>query len=148
METTRNSDTIDQLNSFLRGELSAVESYRLALEKLDGASHRGTLLQCSKSHEDRVRLLSQAILARGGTPVTSSGAWGVFARAVESSAATFGEKAAILALEEGEDHGKNDYRRDLSELEPSARQLVETSLIPEQQRTHDAIRDIKRQLAA
>jgi uncharacterized protein (TIGR02284 family) len=146
--SSRNSDTIDQLNSFLRGELAAVESYRLALEKLENTPYRGTLLQCSRSHEDRVRLLTQAIVARGGEPVTNSGAWGTFARLVESGAAALGEKAAISALEEGEDHGKKDYGRDLMDLEPSARQLVESSIVPEQQRTHDVVRDLKRQLAA
>lgn len=149
MDTTNHkSDTIDQLNSYLRGELAAVETYRLAVEKLNHSSYRTTLLQCAQSHEERVRLLTQAVLQRGGEPAKSSGAWGAFARLVESGAATMGEKAAIAVLEEGEDHGKKDYSRDLGDLDPSAFQLVSTSLIPEQQRTHDLLSSIKRQLAA
>ncbi|MGC4069252.1 MAG: DUF2383 domain-containing protein [Polyangiaceae bacterium] len=148
MDTIRNTDTIDQLNSFLRGELSAVETYRQALQKLTNTVHRSILLECSRSHEQRVQALTQAILERGGVPATSSGAWGTFAKLVESSAAAFGEKSAIAALEEGEDHGINDYQRDLSDLDPSLRHLLEVTIIPEQRRTHDAIRNIKRQLAA
>lgn len=146
--TKRKSETIDQLNSYLRGELAAVESYRLALEKLDSAWYRDTLLQCAHSHEDRVRLLTRAILERGGEPAKSSGAWGTFTKLIESSAAAFGEKAAIAALEEGEDHGKADYNRDLDDLEPSAFQLISTSIAPEQQRTHDLLSSVKRRLAA
>jgi len=142
------TNTIDQLNSYLRGELAAVESYRLALEKLDSTIYRGTLLECERSHQERVTLLTEAILQRGGAPVRSSGAWGAFARLIESGAAMFGERAAISALEEGEDHGQQDYRRDLDELDVAAREMVQSKIIPEQRQTHDSIRNIKRQLAA
>jgi demethoxyubiquinone hydroxylase (CLK1/Coq7/Cat5 family) len=145
---SNNTNTIDQLNSFLRGELAAVESYRLALEKLDNSIYRGTLLECERSHQERVRLITEAIVARGGAPVKSSGAWGAFARLIESGASMFGERAAIAALEEGEDHGQHDYRRDLDELDIPARELIQSRIIPEQRQTHDTIRNIKRQLAA
>ena len=52
-QATDKSDTIDQLNSFLRGELSAAETYRLALDRLDRSEFRPTLVQCSRSHEER-----------------------------------------------------------------------------------------------
>lgn len=146
MATT--SNTVSQLNSFLRGELSAVQSYRLALEKLDATAYRRELIECERSHDDRAKLLTQAIVARGGEPATSSGAWGAFSSLVASGASMFGERAAISALEEGEDHGQNDYRGDLTELDLTTRELIETRIIPEQQRTHDTMRNIKRQLAA
>ena len=63
---TGKTETIDQLNSFLRGELSAAETYRLALERLEQTEFRGSLVQCSRSHEERARLLTEAILGRGG----------------------------------------------------------------------------------
>lgn len=149
METNPSrTSTIDQLNSFLRGELAAVESYRVALEKLDSTIYRGTLLECARSHEERAGLLTEAIVQRGGAPVRSSGAWGAFAKLIESGASAFGERAAIAALEEGEDHGLQDYRRDLGDLEDTAREFVQSRLIPEQRQTHDSIRNIKRQIAA
>ena len=150
MQTRSNSnhaDTVDQLNSFLRGELSAAETYRLALDKLDHTEHRGTLVQCSRSHEERARLLTEAILGRGGEPADGSGAWGSLARLIERSATAIGERAAVAALEEGEDHGRDDYLRDLDNLEPSARQLIEFTILPEQRRTHDAIKAVKRALS-
>jgi len=139
--------TINQLNSFLRGELSAAETYRLALDRLEESQHRPTLIQCSRSHEERARLLTEAILGRGGNPANDSGAWGSMVRVIERGAAAISEGAAVAALEEGEDHGRDDYLRDLDSLDPSARQLVEFAILPEQRRTHDAIRAVKRSLA-
>ncbi|RYZ08352.1 MAG: DUF2383 domain-containing protein [Myxococcales bacterium] len=141
------SDTISQLNSFLRGELSAAETYRLALERLEQSEFRPSLVQCTRSHEERARLLTEAILGRGGEPADSSGAWGSLVRMIERSAAAISESAAITVLEEGEDHGRDDYLRDLDNLEPSARQLVEFAILPEQRRTHDTIKAVKRSLS-
>jgi hypothetical protein len=141
------SDTISQLNSFLRGELSAVETYRLALERLEQSEFRPSLVQCTRSHEERARLLTEAVLGRGGDPADSSGAWGSLVRMIERSAASISESAAIAVLEEGEDHGRDDYLRDLDNLEPSARQLVEFAILPEQRRTHDTIKAVKRSLS-
>lgn len=138
------NQTVDQLNSFLRGELSAAETYRQALSKLSSASYHSTLQECARSHEQRVDLLTREVRRLGGDPAESSGAWGAFAKLVTSSAQVFGEKAAIAALEEGEDHGRNDYQRDLNELEPAARSLVESQLLPEQLRTHGVISALKR----
>ena len=139
------TQTIDQLNSFLRGELSAVETYRQALQKL--STHRPILEECERSHAARVSTLSNEIRRRGGEASQSSGIWGQFATAVEGTAAALGEKAAIAALEQGEDHGRDDYIRDLKELDPEARKLVETQLLPEQKRTHDAISALKKRLS-
>jgi hypothetical protein len=144
---TNSDQTIDQLNSFLRGELSAVETYRQALGGSGSVPHRSTLELCSRSHQTRAALLREEVQRRGGTPADSSGAWGAFAKAVEGTAGVFGEKSAIAALEEGEDHGRDDYRRDIKKLDPAARQLIETRVLPEQLRTHDAISALKKQLS-
>jgi hypothetical protein len=146
--SAQKSSTVDQLNSFLRGELAAAETYRMALDRMEQSQHRPTLVQCSRSHEERARLLTEAILGRGGEPSTSSGAWGSLVRMIERSAVAISEGAAIAVLEEGEDHGRDDYLRDLDDLEPSARQLVEFAILPEQRRTHDTIKAVKRSLSS
>ncbi|MGC4087712.1 MAG: DUF2383 domain-containing protein [Polyangiaceae bacterium] len=143
-----NSQTIDQLNSFLRGELSAVETYRQALEKIGRGSAVATQLEaCERSHQSRVQMLAQEVLQLGGEPAKSSGVWGTFAKLVEGSAQAFGEKAAIAVLEEGEDHGRDDYRRDLDTLNPPARRLIEMHVLPEQERTHRTLSSIKKSLS-
>jgi len=141
------TETVKHLNSFLRGELAAVETYQLALKKLDHSPHRALLEHCERSHAARARVLAEEVKTRGGQPSEGSGPWGAFAKLFETSAAAFGEKAAIAALEEGEDHGRDDYRRDLADLEPGARHRVESDVIPEQNRTHQAISSLKKSLS-
>ena len=142
------NDTVDTLNSFLRGEISAVETYRQAIDKLRDKPEASTLSECMRSHQQRVSLLADEISSRGGKPAQSSGPWGAFAKLLEGGAKLFGEKAAIAALEEGEDHGRDDYKRDAPKLEPDARAFVQQQLIPEQLRTHQAMSSLKRQLEA
>jgi len=141
--------SIDQLNSFLRGEMSAVETYRMAIDKLDdGSTARSELEACLASHQDRVQMLRDAILLAGGTPAEGSGPWGVFAKAFEGGARIFGDKAAIAALEEGEDHGVSDYKDDLDDLDIDSRRLVTDRILPLQQQTHDRMSSLKKRLGA
>ncbi len=140
-------NTIDQLNSFLRGEIAAVETYRRALDKVDDPMVVATLQDCLMSHQQRVGRLSAYINQIGGTPATSSGIWGGFAKLVEGSAAAFGTKAVVAALEEGEDHGLRDFRSDLSNLDYDARILVEHELLPAQTDTHRRMRALKEALS-
>ena len=138
------TSTVDKLNSFLRGELSAVETYRQAIDKLSDKPEASTLNDCMRSHARRAELLSAEIRRRGGDPAQSSGPWGAFAKLVEGGAKAFGEKAAIAALEQGEDHGRDDYKKDTKELEPDAQNWVNTQIFPEQLRTHQAMSTLKK----
>lgn len=138
---------VTQLNSFLRGELSAVETYAQAIAKLgDEPALRTKLEDCRTSHQQRVSLLREEITRRGGEPADGSGVWGAFAQLVEGGAKVFGKKAAIAALEEGEDHGRDDYKAELDKLDSDARRFVESKLLPEQLRTHDTLSALKRAL--
>jgi demethoxyubiquinone hydroxylase (CLK1/Coq7/Cat5 family) len=148
MQTTTHSDkTNDKLNSFLRGEMSAVETYRQAIEKLASSPQINTLQQCLQSHQMRVQILKEEIRRRGGVPSEGSGPWGAFAKLIEGGATLFGEKAAIATLEEGEDHGRNDYKRDIDQVDASARSFVEQRLLPEQLRTHNMLSSLKHSLS-
>ncbi len=144
MGTMKNN--VDQLNSFLRGEISAVETYNQAITKLRTTPYASQLEDCKRSHEQRVQLLKEQIRLLGGTPADASGPWGAFAKLIEGGAATVGEKSAIAALEEGEDHGLRDYRSDIAKLDPEVRTFVEQRLIPEQQRTQSGLSTLKTQL--
>jgi uncharacterized protein (TIGR02284 family) len=135
--------SVDTLNSFLRGEISAVESYQQAIDRLKDSDKRAQLEQAKASHEARVMTLRNYVAARGGEPASGSGPWGAFTKLFEGGAKLFGEKAAIAALEEGEDHGLRLYRDDIKKLDSTARQLVETDILPEQQRTHATLSALK-----
>jgi uncharacterized protein (TIGR02284 family) len=143
MENEKESD-VRHLNSFLRGEISAVETYDQALEKLANELDLAAPLRtCRASHQSRVELLRTEVRRLGGKPAEGSGVWGGFAKLVEGGAKALGKGPAIAALEEGEDHGRDDYARDLDELSSATRSFVQTKLLPEQHRTHDAIAALK-----
>jgi hypothetical protein len=138
---------VDQLNSFLRGELSAVETYRIAMEKLPVESpSRGRLAACLDSHYNRVDALRMKIRSLGGQPSEGAGAWGAMTTALETSASALGEKAAIAVLEQGEDHGLADYRADLDKLDFEARDMVTGQLLPSQEETHRVLSQLKKEL--
>ena len=139
--------SVATLNSILRGEISAVETYDQALKKLDDdAAITEQLRRCRSSHEQRVTLLRREISGRGGEPASGSGAWGAFAKLVEGGAKGFGKKAAISALEEGEDHGLKLYRDDLPKLDANTRSKLESQLMTEQEQTHRAMSTLKHTL--
>lgn len=130
---------IEKLNSFLRGELSAVETYGQCIDKLDEPHFKHQLALLRDSHRQRAERLALRIRTLGGEPEDSSGVWGAFAKLVEGGAALFGDSAAVSTLEEGEDHGKKLYRDNLDELTPTTRAFIESEIMPEQQRTHDVL---------
>ncbi len=131
---------IGTLNGFLRGEIAAVETYRHALElsAIFGRA-RATLRACLGSHERRVVMFEDEIRRMGGVPAISSGVWGTFAKLVEKAARAIGTQAAVSALERGEGLGRDDYQRVVRDLPMPARTFMTTRIIPEQQRTHDAV---------
>ena len=137
------NDTVETLNGFLRGEISAVETYRQAIAKLGDSAARDELQICQLSHEHRVQQLRDQVRTLGGTPAEGSGAWGGFVRLVEGGAKVFGEKAAISALEQGEDHGLELYRKGIDKLDVVARGFVERSVIPAQEETHRTVSALK-----
>lgn len=139
--------SVSQLKSFCRGEMSAVETYRQAIEPTREEWIVRALNRCMTSHEERVRLLNQRIMELGGAPPESSGAWGTFAKAVEGVAAASGEATAIAVLEQGEDHGLADYRSDLDNLDAESNRLVRDHILPRQIETHRTLSEIKHRLA-
>ncbi len=148
MLTTEQSTekSVTTLNSLLRGEISACETYSQALEKLRNLEARDVLEECLQSHERRVERLRQQILLLGGQPSKGSGPWGAFTKLFEGGAKALGPAAAIAALEEGEDHGLKEYRQSLNDLDASSRQVVEIDLLPAQVRSHQSLSTLKHNL--
>jgi uncharacterized protein (TIGR02284 family) len=133
------------LNSFLRGEISAVETYQMASTKISEPSLRSVLDEILRSHQERVNLLRTRIQQLGGRPSDGSGLWGGFAKLIEGGAKVFGARAALTALEEGEDYGLKMYREqeDLEKLDAESRRMAETQLRPAQEMTHNRMSSLK-----
>jgi hypothetical protein len=128
---------IERLNSLLRGELSAVETYQQALKRIGGVTDATQLRQLHQDHVEAANILRQQVHQHGGEPDHGSGAWGKFAQAVERTASLFGNATAMKALRAGEERGIKYYERALTdaELPPDSHLLVRSDLLP-RTRTH------------
>ena len=135
------SRAVEQLNSLLRGEISAAETYRVAIDKVDGSrpAEREALGQISREHGEHAQKLRAEIRRLHADPDDSSGAWGAWARSVEAVSTLFGDSSALKALKEGEEHGLREYREALDGLDGSARELVSGTMIPAQVRHIDVL---------
>lgn len=125
---------VGQLNSLLRGEISAVQTYDQAIQKL-GDEHSemaAELRRIAQEHGEHAQELRARVRTLGGDPDDSAGAWGGIVQAVEGASKVFGEAFALKTLREGEDHGLRDYRDALSELDLESRRLVQDVLLPAQ----------------
>jgi len=142
------TELIGKLNDYLRGEISAVETYEIAIRKTDHAEMLSSLRKLRDDHDRRVAVLRNKIREFGGEPTDGSGAWGTLAVAVEKTANLFGDSAALQALEEGEDHGLRQYESGLKEKEPVLREFVAREMMPEQRKSHDLCRSLTRYVKA
>lgn len=130
---------LDKVNQLLRNELSSVETYRQALEKFRGANgHENDFQQLNticEEHEDSAEQLETLVRHMGGTPSQESGAWGTWAKIVMGSAKLLGDKAALMALKEGEESGVKEYQEALGEAElpAEAKTVIQSTLLPRQQ---------------
>lgn len=136
--SSTNDKVVSNLNSLLRGEISAVETYNQAIKQLS-QEPLDDLIANRDCHSKRVDLLKNNIVQHGATPDATSGMWGSFVKLVEKSAALISVKSVIAALEEGEDRGLKQYRSP-GDLDPSSIQLIQTVLLPRQLETHERMR--------
>ena len=130
-------EAITQLNSLLRGEISAAETYRMAIDKVadsDNATNAGLLREIQEEHGRAAQGIRDRIRELGGEPSDSSGAWGAWAKTVQGAMNLFGDAAALKSLKEGEEHGLKDYQEAVDDVDPSSAQLIQNQLIPAQQR--------------
>jgi bacterioferritin (cytochrome b1) len=131
-------EAIRQLNSLLRGEISAAETYRMAIDKIadsgQAAGNVGLLKEIQEDHGRAAQTLRNRIRELGGEASDSSGAWGVWAKFTQGTSNLLGDAAALKSLKEGEEHGLKDYREAVDDVDATTQQLVQNQLIPSQQR--------------
>ena len=139
---TATDKTVDVLNSLLRGELAATETYQQALAKVSDEPGAHELRRIHVEHRDAANTLRKHVHSHGGKPDQGSGAWGTFAKAIEGTAKLFGSTAALKALKEGEEQGIKSYEKALenADLQPDCQDLIRVTLLP-QTRAHIPILD-------
>jgi len=135
-QTDRSRETVAQLNSLLRGEISAAETYKMAIDRAaaEFPAQVRSLRAIAQEHGEGAQLLRECVKRQGGEADDSSGAWGIYAKTIEGVAKIFGDTTALKALKEGEEHGLRDYRDALDSLDGESRRLVAEQLIPAQER--------------
>jgi uncharacterized protein (TIGR02284 family) len=125
----------DLLNSLLRGELAATETYQQALARLGDEPGAADLRQVHEEHRWAANELRKYVHRYGSQPDQGSGAWGAFAKAVEGAAKLLGNTAALKALKEGEESGVKAYEDALRDerLSEDCQELIRTKLLPQTQ---------------
>jgi hypothetical protein len=133
---------VDGLNVLLRDELAAVETYDEALDRRSALVGQPELARCKRSHEVRVRILREKIVALGGTPALSSGLRGEWEKIVEAATPVVGDDVAVRALEAGEAHVLREYRTGMRMLDPEVRIFVERNLLPAEEHTRRTLGEL------
>ena len=133
---------VGTLNSLLRGELAATETYQQALAKVGNDPKAADLRRIHVEHRTAANTLRQHVHGHGGKPDQDSGVWGAFAKAIEGAATLLGNKAALKALKEGEERGIKDYEAAIKDetLPADCKTLISTQLLP-QTREHLPVLD-------
>ena len=108
---------VETMNGLLRGELAATETYQQAIAKIGTSPGLTELKSIHAEHRSAANEFRQHVHQLGGKPDQGSGTWGAFAKAVEGTATLLGNKAALKALKEGEEHGLKEYRAAMSNRE-------------------------------
>jgi len=145
---TNPEHTADLLNRLLRGEMSAVSAYDIALEKIE-PTHTEALRTCRKSHDQRCKMLTDRVRACGGEPSEGPGVWGAVTDTLTTSAKMLGENRIIGILEEGEDHGNKEYTKALDDDKADAATLtwIRDRVFVDQLRTHNIMSSLQRSAA-
>lgn len=131
-----NETIIHTCNAMLRGELSAIEAYTQVINKFCLDAENYILEDIRANHLANAESLRHLVGKFGEKPATSSGPWGSFAATIEGVATLFGESAAIMALQHGEEHGIRQYEKALhnDELSETVKELIRNTLMPAQRK--------------
>ncbi len=126
----------EALNHILRGELSAVEAYDQALEKIEEAAEIKRLKEFQLSHKNNVEYWRERVASVVVEPDTSSGPWGYVVQAFIGTAKLFGETSTLKALKAGEEHGVKEYGNLLNHplVEEYDKRHIRNEILPEIER--------------
>jgi hypothetical protein len=130
-QTTDPERVVRILNSLLRSEISATETYSQAIPKI--ASDVEVLREIAREHGQAVSELRTAIKSVGGVPDETSGIWPALpSKVYEGPAQVFGAAATLQALKDVEERSLGDYQEALRRLNGSSNGWISGSVIPTQ----------------
>ncbi len=127
-----------QLDDLVRGELSAIKAYDAAMEDMKDGKEKTALMMIRKDHDSATTILSKYAAGKKSVleDTESAGAWGVFAKTWTKGAALMGNRPALTALTQGEEHGISEYKEALEDknLPADLKKTIKAVLLPNQQR--------------
>lgn len=128
----RTPGDIEILNSLLRGELAAVETYVRAINKLEDPHVVADLQAIHEQHVQSEILLREKVLELGGEPVDYSEPWGTCTAAISGETRVVAPATALAALRQGEERSIIEFEDSLKHEEVAAdcKQLIRTNLLP------------------
>ncbi len=129
------SKVVRTLNSLLRSEISATESYSQAIPRVARRASDVELLRAiAKDHGTAVKTIRSEIERHGGKPEETSGVWPALTKRIDGPASVFGDAVALQALKDGEERGLEDYRDALQRINDTTGEFIARSLIPAQEK--------------
>jgi hypothetical protein len=125
-----------QVDELIRGEMSAVKSIDAILGKIKNENEKTQLNTIRQDHVMAIDTLKRFAPANFKESTESSGPWGAFASAFTGGASFFGDKAALKALQVGEQHGLNEYREAIEDdsINSELKQAIQSRLMPNQEK--------------
>lgn len=132
--------TATKMNTLLRGELAATETYQQAIAAVP-VRMADKLRAIRQDHRAAANSLRECAHHLGVKPTRRSGVFGMVAKAIEGTATFLGDYAALQSLKAGEEHGIRTYDRALRKDCPAeCESLIRGTLLP-QTREHVAALD-------
>jgi uncharacterized protein (TIGR02284 family) len=128
------SNQPSQLDDLIRGELAAVKSYDYAISKVKDENEKKQLEAMRNDHQNAVKTLKQYATSEVKEDAKDSGAWGTFAKSWTCAGSLFGDKNAMRALKQGEEHGVREYEEALEDatIQKELKQKIRADLLPKQ----------------
>lgn len=123
-----------QLDDLIRGEMAAVKTYNVVLEKVKNPSEVKSLSAMKADHVKAVATLKKFATTDIKEDTVTAGPWGTFATIFTETASLFSDKAALRALNQGEEHGVDEYNEALADknIGPELKKEIRANLLPRQ----------------
>ena len=134
-DRTHTCDT-DALNTLLRGEMGAVETYTRALGHFADPFVIADLQKIRDEHSRAVRELRDRVIRFGGHPSERAGEWGSATAAVATAAKAVGPAAVLASLRQGEEATVGEYTAALEndDIAPECHRTIRADLLTACQR--------------
>ncbi len=123
------------INEILRGEISASEAYQNIMEYFKNDPESRRLEGFKMDHDEAITYWKKEARVTGKVPASDSSLWGSVVEAFLNVSHLFGDKASLIALKTGEEHGLEKYCEMLEskELTFEQKQKIRKYFIPKQQ---------------